>query len=102
MKRALKVVGIIVAVLIVIAIAIPFFIDANSFRPKIESDLSATLGRPVMVGHLSLSLLSGSVAADDISIADDPAFSKTPFVQAKSLKVDWRGGSFPLIFPKRA
>jgi len=98
MKRALKIVGIIVAVLIVIAIAIPFFIDANSFRPKIESDLSATLGRPVKVGNLSLSLLSGSVAADDISIADDPAYSKTPFVQAKSLKVGVE--LIPLIFSK--
>ncbi len=87
MKRILKIVGIIVAVLIVIAIAIPFFIDANSFRPKIESDLSAALGREVKVGNLSLSLLSGSVAADNIAIADDPAFSKSPFVQAKSLKV---------------
>jgi len=98
MKRALKIVGIIVAVLIVIAIAIPFFIDANSFRPKIESDLSATLGRQVKVGNLSLSLLSGSVAADDISIADDPAFSKSPFVQAKSLKVGVE--LIPLIFSK--
>jgi len=98
MKRTLKIVGIIVAVLIVIAIAIPFFIDANSFRPKIESDLSTTLGRPVKVGNLSLSLLSGSVAADDISIADDPAFSKSPFVQAKSLKVGVE--LIPLIFSK--
>jgi AsmA protein len=98
MKRTLKIVGIIVAVLIVIAIAIPFFIDANSFRPKIESDLSATLGREVKVGNLSLSLLSGSVAADDISIADDAAFSKSPFVQAKSLKVGVE--LIPLVFSK--
>jgi AsmA protein len=98
MKRTLKIVGIIVAVLIVIAIAVPFFIDANSFRPKIESDLSATLGRQVKVGNLSLSLLSGSVAADDISIADDPAFSKSPFVQAKSLKVGVE--LIPLVFSK--
>ena len=39
------------------------------------------------VGNLSLSLFSGSVAADNISIADDPQFSKSAFVQAKSLKV---------------
>jgi AsmA protein len=96
--KALKIVGIIVVLLIVVAIAIPFFIDANTFRPKIESDLSATLGRPVKVGNLSLSLLSGAVAADDISIADDPAFSKTPFVQAKSLKVGVE--LIPLIFSK--
>lgn len=98
MKRILKIVGIIIAVLIVIAIAIPFLIDANTFRPKLETELTAALGRQVTVGNLSLSLLSGSVAADDISIADDPAFSKSPFVQAKSLKVGVQ--LIPLIFSK--
>ncbi len=98
MRRILKIVGIIIAVLIVIAIAIPFLIDANAFRPKLETELTAALGRQVTVGNLSLSLLSGSVAADDISIADDPAFSKSPFVQAKSLKVGVQ--LIPLIFSK--
>jgi AsmA protein len=98
MKRGLKILGIVVGVLIVIVIAVPFFIDANAFRPKLESDMSAALGRPTKVGNLSLSLLSGSVTADDISIADDPAFSKTPFVQAKSLKVGVE--LIPLIFSK--
>jgi AsmA protein len=98
MNRNLKIVAIVVGVIIVIVIAIPFFIDANSFRPKIESDLTAALGRPVKVGNLSLSLFTGSVAADDISIADDPAFSKSPFVQAKSLKVGVE--LIPLIFSK--
>ena len=98
MKRILKIVGIVVAVLIVIAIALPFLIDANTFRPKIEADLTTALGRQVKVGNLSLSLLSGGVKADDISIADDPAFSKSPFVQAKSLKVGVE--MIPLIFSK--
>jgi AsmA protein len=98
MNRPLKIVGIVVAVLIVIVIAIPFFIDANAFRPRLESELTAALGRPVTVGNLSLSLLSGGVTADNISIADDPAFSKSPFVQAKSLKVGVE--LLPLIFSK--
>src|SRR5580693_3293900 len=98
MKRGLKILGIVVGVLIVIIIAVPFFIDANAFRPKLESDLSAALGRQAKVGNLSFSLLSGSVSADDISIADDPAFSKAPFVQAKSLKVGVE--LIPLIFSK--
>src|ERR1039457_4397782 len=99
MNRNLKIVAIVVAVLIVIVIAIPFFIDANAFRPKIETDLTAAMGRQVKVGNLSLSLLSGSVSADDISIADDPAFSKSAFVQAKSLKVGVE--MMPLIFSKQ-
>ncbi len=99
MKRILKILAIIVGVLIVIAIAIPFFIDANTFRPTLETDLTTALGRPVKVGNLSLSLFSGSVSADDISIADDPAFSKSAFVQAKSLKVGVE--MMPLIFSKQ-
>ena len=99
MKRILKIIAIVVAVLIVIAIAIPFFIDANTFRPTLESDLTTALGRQVKVGNLSLSLLSGAVSADDISIADDPAFSKSAFVQAKSLKVGVE--MMPLIFSKQ-
>jgi AsmA protein len=98
MNRKLKIVAIVVAVLILIVIAIPFFIDANAFRPKLETELTGVLGRQVKVGNLSLSLLTGSVGADDISIADDPAFSKTPFVQAKSLKVGVE--LIPLIFSK--
>jgi AsmA protein len=98
MKRALKIIGITIVVLIVIVIAIPFFIDANTFRPKLESELTEALGRQVKVGDLSLSLFSGSVEADNISIADDPAFSRSAFVQAKSLKVGVE--MIPLIFSK--
>jgi AsmA protein len=96
--KLLKILAIIVGVLIVIAIAIPFFIDANTFRPKLESELTDALGRPAKVGNLSLSLFSGSVSADDISIADDPEFSKSAFVEAKSLKVGVE--MIPLIFSK--
>ncbi|HLV86016.1 MAG TPA: AsmA family protein [Candidatus Sulfotelmatobacter sp.] len=98
MKRILKIVGIAIAILLVVVIAVPFFIDANAFRPKLETELTAALGRPVTVGNLSLSLLSGSVSADNIAIADDAAFSKSPFVQAKSLKVGVE--MMPLIFSR--
>ena len=87
MNRTLKIIGIVVAVLIVILIAIPFLINVNSFRPKIESTASEALGRKVTVGNLGLSLLTGSVTADNIAIAEDSAFGTSPFVTAKSLKV---------------
>jgi AsmA protein len=98
MKRPLKIVGIVIAVLLLIVIALPFLINVNAFRPRLESELSTTLGRDVKVGNLSLSILSGSVAADNLSIADDPAFSSNPFIQAKQLKVGVE--LIPLIFSK--
>ena len=98
MKRIAKILAIIVGILIVVLVALPFLIDVNTFRPKLESELTESLGREVKVGNISLSLLSGGVSADNISIADDPAFSKSPFVQAKSLKVGVE--MIPLIFSK--
>src|SRR5260370_2477908 len=98
-KTVLKIVGIVVALLIVVAIAVPFFVNVNNFRPQIESNLSAALGRPVKVGNLSLSILSGSVGADQLSIADDAKFSSAPFIQSKSIDA---GAQFlPLIFSKQ-
>lgn len=98
MKRALRIIGIIIAVLIVILIVMPFIIDVNTFRPQIESELSSALGRQVKVGNLRLSILSGSVSANDLSISDDPAFSNQPFVRAQSLEVGV--DLLPLIFSK--
>ncbi len=98
MKRVLKIIGIVVVVILLAVIALPFLINVNSFRPKLESELSTALGRQVKVGNLSLSIFSGSVSAEDLSISDDPAFSKGPFIQAKSLKVGVE--VMPLIFSK--
>jgi len=98
MKRALKWVGIIVLILIVVVLVLPFLINVNAFRPRIESELSNALGRKVTVGNLSLSVWSGSLAADNIAIADDPAFGSAPFVKAEALNVGVN--MIPLIFSK--
>jgi len=98
MKRAIRIGAIVIALIVVILLVLPFLIDVNAFRPRLESELTTALGRQVKVGNLSLSILSGSVTADNISIADDPAFSKGAFVTAKSLKVGVE--MMPLIFSK--
>ncbi len=99
MKRILGFIGIAVGVLLLIVLALVFFVDANQFRPKLESSLSQALGRPVTVGNLKVSLLSGGVAADDLTIADDPSFSKSPFVHAQSLTVGVE--MWPLIVSRK-
>lgn len=86
MKAVRWVAGILVVVLLIV-ISLPFLIDANRFRPMLESKLTDALGRQVKVGNLKLSLLSGGVSADDLSVAGDPAFGPAPLVQAKSFHV---------------
>jgi len=98
MGSKLRVVLIIVGILLVLILVAPFLIPVNQFRPTIEEKASAALGRKVELGDLSLSLLSGSLSAENLSIGDDPKFSSTPFLTAKSLKVGVE--LMPLIFSK--
>src|SRR5690348_1919575 len=98
MGSKLRVVLIIVGVLVVLILIAPFLIPVNQFRPTIEEKASAALGRKVQLGDLSLSLLSGSLSAENLSIGDDPKFSSAPFLTAKSLKVGVQ--LMPLIFSK--
>ena len=96
MKRSLKIVLGVVIVLLIIVALIPLFINANTFKPKIESDLSAALGRKVTIGNMKFSIFTGSLQAENVAIADDPAFSTTPFLQTPNLKIGVE--MQPLIF----
>jgi len=99
MKKFLIGIGVVIVLLIIVALAVPFLIDVNRFKPTLESNLSAALGRKVQIGNIQLALLSGAVKVDNLSIADDPAFSSAPFLQAKQLAAGV--AVEPLIFSKK-
>ncbi len=99
MKRFFKWAVVLIVVLIVAAVALSFFIDANRFRPTLEASLSGALHRTVKLGNLSLSIFSGSVEAKDLEVSDDPAFSKAPFLKAKAVRVGVE--LKPLIFSRQ-
>ncbi len=86
-KRWVKAVVAAAVLLVAILVLVPFFVNADTFRPTIQSELSSALGRKVTLGHISLSLLTGSLVAKDISIADDPSFSTSPFLKASELRI---------------
>ena len=74
----LSIVVAVVVLLLLVVIIVPLFINANTFRPTLETQLSSSLGRKVTLGNLSFSLFSGSLVADNISIADDPRSAPSP------------------------
>jgi AsmA protein len=98
MNRTLPIAAVVVVVFILLLILVPFLIPVDRFRPTIEEKVSEALGRPVQLGGLSLSLVTGSLSAENLSIGDDPRFSTSPFLTAKSLKVGVE--ILPLIFSK--
>lgn len=87
MKKIIRMLAIVAIVLVVTLLSLPFLISVDRFRPVLESELTKALGREVKIGALRLAVLSGGVAADDLSVADDPSFSAEPFLLAKSLRV---------------
>jgi len=98
MNRTLRIVAIVAVVFLVLLVIVPFLIPVDKFRPTIEEKASQGLGRQVQLGGLSLSLITGSLSAENLSIGDDPKFSTSPFLRAKSLKVGVK--ILPLIFSK--
>jgi AsmA protein len=98
MSRKLRIILVSIGIFILMLLVVPFLIPVNQFRPGIEEKASAALGRKVRLGNLRLSLFSRSLFAEDLSIGDDPSFSSSPFLTAKSLKVGVE--LMPLIFSK--
>lgn len=99
MRRIAIVAGVLVAIALLGAVGLSLLLDANRFKPELELELSKALGRNVTVGDLKLSVLSGSVAAANLAIGEDPRFGTTPFLQAKSLNVT--AELVPLVFSRR-
>ncbi len=99
MKKLAWILGGIIILIVIGILVLPFLIDGNQFRPRIESSLTAAMNRKVEIGNISLSIFSGGAVVDNISIADDPAFSHDPFLKAASVKVGVE--LMPLIFSKQ-
>jgi AsmA protein len=86
-RTLLIVLGSIVALILLAVISIPLFLNADTFRTRIESALTTSLGRKVTLGKLDLSVFSGSLVAENATLADDPAFSTQPYLQAAKVKI---------------
>jgi AsmA protein len=86
-KRWVKVLLVIAGLFVLAIVSIRLFVRANTFRPAIEKQLSATLGRNVKLGDLSLSVFSGRLVAKDLIISDDPSFSTKPFLTSKEVRI---------------
>jgi hypothetical protein len=80
-------IGAVIALVVLVAVCLPLFLNADSFRTRIESTLTKSLGRQVTIGKLELSVWSGGLVASNATVADDPAFSTQPFIQADSVKI---------------
>src|SRR5580700_2468473 len=97
-KKLIYIFGGIVVLLLLAVLILPMLVNVNQYRPTIESMMGSALGRKVDIGNISLSVLSGGVSVQDLTIADDPAFSAAPFLKAKAVTIGVE--MMPLIFSR--
>jgi AsmA protein len=98
-KRWVKIVIGVVVLVVLVLVVVPLFVNANTFRPTVEAQLTKLLGRSVTFDNLSFSLFGGSLVAQNISVADDPAFSTAPFIKARKLNIGVE--VMPLLFSRQ-
>ena len=97
-RWALGIVGGVVALLAIVATVAPFLVDADSFRPAVESALASAAGRPVTLGPLSLSLWGGprlTAARLDVAPAPGSPPGTPPFLSGGKARV--RVAVLPLL-----
>ncbi|HEU5179905.1 MAG TPA: AsmA-like C-terminal region-containing protein [Candidatus Polarisedimenticolia bacterium] len=89
-RRASWIAGVLVIVSVALAIAIPFFVDVNTYRGRIETEAEAILGRDVTLGTMKLTLLPiPGLSVKPLSIASDQK-GDPPFLNAEALSAHAR------------
>ena len=89
MKKVLIAIAALVIVVIVAAIAAPFFIPVSVYKNQIEARAKQATGRTLAIkGDMSLSLFpSVAIAANDVTFANAQGASTPDMARLKSLKV---------------
>src|SRR5438445_13472149 len=86
MRKAGIVVGIAIAAIIVLVVAGAMLLDVNRYRPRIQNEVQAKLGRQVTLGELHLHLFPFAIKADGLSVAESPEYrSSQPFDTAQEV-----------------
>ncbi|TWT02024.1 AsmA family protein [Reyranella sp. CPCC 100927] len=88
MKKILIGVGGVVAFLVVAALAVPFLVDPNIFKPQIIASAKEATGRDLVIdGPLKLSILPfPSVSAEGVRFANTPGAKTPQMVELKSVR----------------
>jgi hypothetical protein len=87
-----------VALVLVLLIAVPPFINVSRYRGRISNSISRALGRPVTVGNISLRVFpQPGLDLTSLIIGEDPAFGTEPMLRADEVTATlrltslWRG-----------
>jgi uncharacterized protein involved in outer membrane biogenesis len=76
------------AVIVVSLSVVPFFVDSNQLKKLIIAQLESRLQRKITAREAGVRIFTGpGIELREVTIADDPGFSKNPFIMVESLVV---------------
>jgi uncharacterized protein involved in outer membrane biogenesis len=78
---------VLLVVLLVIIIAIPFIISSTMIKTAIEGAASLTLGVPVSIKDIDLSILQGSVGIEGLVIKNPPGYANETLLELSEAAV---------------
>jgi AsmA protein len=89
LKWGLIAVGGTIALVILILLILPVFVDANKFKPTLEEKVTEMTGRPFSVnGEVDVSFFPfAGVSFSDLQMGNPPGFDQKQFVALKSFEV---------------
>jgi len=98
MSKGVRIRVAVVLGIVVLAVALPPFINVGRFRLRIADSISRALGRQVTIGSVELRLLpEPGFTLHNFVVADDPALSAEPMLRAEEVTANlrlsslWRG-----------
>ena len=96
-RKKLLIVGVsFLAVVLIGLSAVPFFVDSNQLKNLIIAQLESRLQRKITAKEAVVRIFTGpGIELREVTIADDPGFSKAPFIMVESLVV--KAGILPLL-----
>jgi len=85
--RALKIILILVAVIVVIGLIVPFFIDADRYRPQIIAELESRTGRKIEIGHIGARLIpTPGFSVEKVTLGPPAGFAPVDLLTVDSVK----------------
>ncbi|MFB3923756.1 MAG: AsmA family protein [Terriglobia bacterium] len=88
-KIALGILIFIVVVVIAAAVAIPYLIDIDRYRPQVIAHIQEETGKPAEIGKLSLTIFpTMSIRVDDFALGNPQGFPKGYLVKTKRITAE--------------
>jgi len=92
LKKVLKwtgiVIGALVIVLVIAAIALPYFLPLDKIKDMAAQKASEAIHRQVKIGKVSFNVFTG-IELRDLSVSNRPGFSKEPFLSAGKIELKY-------------